>query len=177
MTYSEIWDVLVEHCQASALGKAEFEGYMLANDDGSRKLEYRFQGILGFGGKVWVEKGETPYVTCYPEDLTDYREVMIVRANAALKKLAGEKEIAEEPLTVIDRRNTGVGQVTKCALGAIVFYIRENLVDGKQVLELAVPEERWKRVSAVVAMEDSMGRGVMRNPEFTMEAAESILKG
>lgn len=45
--------------------------------------EYRFQGSLGFGGKVWSSSGRV-YVNCYPEHMTDERRVMIERANERL---------------------------------------------------------------------------------------------
>lgn len=47
-------------------------------------LEYRFQGHLGFGGKLWLNKGKAPYVTCYPEDETAGRKQLIALANEDL---------------------------------------------------------------------------------------------
>lgn len=49
-------------------------------------VEYRFQGDLGFGGKVWAERGRV-WVTCYSEDETDARRVMIQYANERLGTL------------------------------------------------------------------------------------------
>lgn len=48
--------------------------------------EYRFQGGLGFGGKLYFGV-EGPRVSCYHEDLTNERENMIKMTNEALKVL------------------------------------------------------------------------------------------
>lgn len=53
--------------------------------------EYRFQGRLGFGGKVWAHTyggGHFIAVSCYPEDLTSERYEMIDRANVLLSIVA-----------------------------------------------------------------------------------------
>lgn len=187
MTPGEIWDVLVRLCKASALEKAQFESYVLEHAMSHSVREYRFQGALGFGGKVWLNTGEFPYVTCYPEDLTDSREAMIRSANEALKKLSGVKETDGSPLQVLASKLLPAGQVTKCRLDGVVFYLRESLaVDEamtdvfgerptKQVLELLAPESSWKRIENVVKMEDSLKREIVRNPEFTAAWAEAAL--
>lgn len=175
MTPGEIWDVLVLHCQASRLGKAEFESHVLEHALDRHVLEFRFQGALGFGGKVWLNTGEFPYVTCYPEDLTDEREGMIRAANEVLKKLSGVKETSGVPVQLVASKLLEAGQVTKCRLENDVFYVRENLVGGKQVLELLAPDPAWKKIEGVIRLEDSMGRDVVRNPEFTVEWAEMVL--
>ena len=48
--------------------------------------EWRFIGNLGFGGKFRNNgnRGNVPYVDCYPEDETPERLVMIERANERL---------------------------------------------------------------------------------------------
>lgn len=175
MTPGEIWDVLVERCQASSLGKPEFESYMLENALSRHPMEYRFQGALGFGGKIWLNTGEFPYVTCYPEDLTDEREAMIRATNEVLKKLSGVKETSGAPVQLVASKLLAAGQVTKCRLEDDVFYVRENLADGKQVLELLAPEVAWSKIERIIKLEDSMGRAVVRNPEFTEAWAEAAL--
>jgi len=45
--------------------------------------EYRFMGLLGFGGKFWVSR-DGFHVSCYPEDLTPEREHYIQTTNLAL---------------------------------------------------------------------------------------------
>jgi hypothetical protein len=54
--------------------------------------EYRFMAALGFGGKFRNNGNfdNTPYVDCYPEDMTPIRRGMIDRANERIKKLFGE---------------------------------------------------------------------------------------
>lgn len=51
--------------------------------------EYRFGGALGFGGKFRNNgnRDNTPYVDCYPEDMTPERRDAIERTNAALRAL------------------------------------------------------------------------------------------
>lgn len=49
--------------------------------------EYRFQGNLGFGGKVWANRGSV-YVTCYPEDSNRDRETIIRACNTRLEALS-----------------------------------------------------------------------------------------
>jgi hypothetical protein len=52
--------------------------------------EWRFGGQLGFGGKFHMVDGFRPrmYVSCYPEDQTPERLVLIATVNAELAKLA-----------------------------------------------------------------------------------------
>lgn len=49
--------------------------------------EYRFQGSLGFGGKLYRE-GDRMWVSCYREDETPDRFTVIERTNAALSALS-----------------------------------------------------------------------------------------
>lgn len=80
-----IWEILKEHCGAGDFWKDNFisvaQGWGVEFHD----LEYRFQGALGFGGKIWIERNGSSRVTCYPEDETPERRRMIDAANAALK--------------------------------------------------------------------------------------------
>ena len=48
--------------------------------------EFRFQGMLGFGGKY---RSGTNTVDCYPEDMTPERAEIIARTNAAPAALEG----------------------------------------------------------------------------------------
>lgn len=80
----KLWDVLVEHADASADGKDAF--ISCAEQHGiERTFEYRFVGSLGFGGKIWLNNGDFPYVNCYREDETPQRERIIRVTNEALK--------------------------------------------------------------------------------------------
>ncbi|RYD66077.1 MAG: hypothetical protein EOP83_05935 [Verrucomicrobiaceae bacterium] len=60
--------------------------YYLAKREGD---EYRFQGKLGFGGKFRNNGNHdcTPYIDCYPEDMTEQRKIIINRVNAQLSEL------------------------------------------------------------------------------------------
>jgi len=51
------------------------------------RLEYRFMGHLGFGGKLWINSSSVPYVTCYMEDETAGRKALIAAANRELEQL------------------------------------------------------------------------------------------
>ena len=72
--YEQIWDILVEYAGANK-GSDDKELFVLAFLDGDKNSsrEYRFQGLLGFGGKFWrydrSPYSKVPfYVTYYPED-------------------------------------------------------------------------------------------------------------
>jgi hypothetical protein len=80
--HRQVWEVLVDECGASddRVQFAEFEHHWPAC------REFRFQGALGFGGKVWASRGRV-YVTCYPEHENTRRHEMIERANARLAEL------------------------------------------------------------------------------------------
>lgn len=69
-----VWSVLVEHAGAKESMRDEF----LAVHD----YEFRFQGVLGFGGKVYGK--HTLHVDCYTEDYTPARRAVIERVNNIL---------------------------------------------------------------------------------------------
>jgi hypothetical protein len=74
-----VFDILVEECGASSVMREEFKL------NWPECIEYRFQGLLGFGGKVWAGTvGRPPYVSCYLEDRTPKRDEMIQAANQRL---------------------------------------------------------------------------------------------
>ena len=90
MTYTDgqaaaIWDILVRKAGAldDPFDAANFIG-QCARGIG----EWRFQGSLGFGGKLY--EGRPPYVSCYPEDRTPERDRVIARTNEALAALFTE---------------------------------------------------------------------------------------
>jgi hypothetical protein len=91
------------------------------------------------------------------------------------------------------------GQLTKCRLGQVVFYVRENIAprgghflvaagermgwkQGRlsrrhdQVLELAAPEGEWDRIAAALKEVDTLKRPVRKNQRFTVKWAEAHLK-
>lgn len=83
------------------------------------------------------------------------------------------------PVVVLDSRilttPAGLSQLSKCSLEGTVFYVRENVADGKKFLELCAPEFYWLRISGIVKCEDSLERPVIKNEEFTVEWAERML--
>lgn len=169
MSPSGIWEILVEHAGADPGGLVAF----MEEASRSPVMEYRFQGMLGFGGKVWLKPSKTPYVTCYPEDLTDDRERAIEKTNDELRKLYGEPTTSGPTLSVLGQAKDACGQVTACAYGEKRFFVRERVREGKQVLELA-SSQAWDEVARIVKVEDSLGREVVRNDEFTEEEARKL---
>lgn len=75
-----VWEILVEEAGAWADDLPQFQHHWPGC------VEYRFQGRLGFGGKVWANQGQV-YVTCYPEDSTREREAIILACNKRLDAL------------------------------------------------------------------------------------------
>jgi hypothetical protein len=67
-------------------------------------------------------------------------------------------------------------QVTKVDVGGKVAYVRENVRDGKNVLELAAPEESWAKIAAIILVEDDLKREIHKSVDFTSEWAEKVLR-
>lgn len=78
------YDIIVEECGASDRDRDDFVDYM--TDDTGFPKEFRFQGHLGFGGKFYKTPNRC-YVSCYPEDQTPERQIMIARANRKIIEL------------------------------------------------------------------------------------------
>lgn len=76
----KVWSVVVEHCDAHEQDSRSF----LPCATRGHWTEYRFQGSLGFGGKVWHERGRSFRVSCHPEDSTPALEAAMATANAHL---------------------------------------------------------------------------------------------
>ncbi len=79
---NRIWDILIEECGATEHWRENFVHWVAHQNHSGR--EFRFQGHLGFGGKIWFYLDKI-YVNCYLEDETDERRAMIARANTRLK--------------------------------------------------------------------------------------------
>lgn len=77
-----VYDLLVAHAGANDDDRI---GFFFTQTDGYC-AEYRFQGLLGFGGKFWNSNNRW-YVSCYREDLTPVRQAAIDATNAALARL------------------------------------------------------------------------------------------
>lgn len=68
-------------------------------------------------------------------------------------------------------------QVTKAKIAGYVVYIRENVADGQQILELCAPEQAWTKVAAIIVLEDDLKREVRKNAAFTVEWSEWLFGG
>lgn len=87
--WDAIYSVLVKEAGALERERAQFVAQFEALP---RPREWRFCGLLGFGGKVW-DNGHGPiYVNCYREDETPARLKIIEFTNAALRSIAGDAE-------------------------------------------------------------------------------------
>jgi hypothetical protein len=76
-------------------------------------------------------------------------------------------ERIDEPLAVLAHKVFPSGaQLTKIKVAGQVAYVRENVGEGGQVLELSAPAESWAIVAAVVAVEDHLKRQI-RNVDFS----------
>jgi len=87
---NQVWEILVAACGASFEGDMREQFVYHAQRESMGPLEFRFQGELGFGGKVYLEK--PPRVAYYPEDQTAERDEMVEAANEKLCLLWGDWE-------------------------------------------------------------------------------------
>lgn len=86
-----IFDLLVEHAGAHEFDRKQFLCAQIERDC----REFRFCGVLGFGGKFWNNNGRL-YINCYNEDETPKRKRTINKVNKLLE--AYEKEIDEKEI-------------------------------------------------------------------------------
>lgn len=75
---STVYDILV---RCAGAREDDRDAFVFHLTDGCK--EWRFQGSLGFGGKLYVEPRRWR-VGCYREDLTPERAEVIQRTNAVL---------------------------------------------------------------------------------------------
>ena len=80
---NKVWDVLIEHAGASS-HDADRLAFVISSVGEDRLPEYRFQGALGFGGKVYLRDRRGWEVYYYPEDRSQKRDAIVSRTNAAL---------------------------------------------------------------------------------------------
>lgn len=84
MTAQELYDILADTVGVPTMKHEFIHRVDQALKTGDR-LEYRFMGHLGFGGKLWLQSRAAPYVTCYQEDETAHgRKMLISLANEDL---------------------------------------------------------------------------------------------
>lgn len=79
-TANTVYDILATHAGAPESHRRDFIYYA---EEGHSRMEFRFCGALGFGGKVYVQRGRV-WVAYYPEDRTFERDEIVKRTNAAL---------------------------------------------------------------------------------------------
>jgi hypothetical protein len=80
---SLIFDALVDTCGARESRREDFIHY-LSQDQ--KNHEYRFQGFLGFGGKLYHQWDEL-WVGCYPEDMDKVKQSMIHEAHTRIEEI------------------------------------------------------------------------------------------
>jgi hypothetical protein len=78
----QIFEILVETCGADWRDWPSFAHHVTTKN----RVEFRFQGNLGFGGK-FHRYGEKMYVSCYTEDDTFERRSAIQTANERIYDL------------------------------------------------------------------------------------------
>lgn len=76
--YTEIYNILINNCNADSKQLEEFVSYHIKN---SMFPEWRFQGNLGFGGKYHAIFNR---VSCYSEDLNQKTLKIIEKTNLEL---------------------------------------------------------------------------------------------
>lgn len=76
----KVYDILLE-AGATENWRTDFVLHMSGTTQ-----EYRFGGMLGFGGKFYNMAGRW-YISCYPEDRTDARAKLIESINTRLRAL------------------------------------------------------------------------------------------
>lgn len=88
-TANKIWDILIEYAGRYDYmhGETDYDrlAFVTLATEG-RWTQFRFQGSLGFGGKVYYG-GPGFVVTCYREDETPDRVAAMATTNAALEQL------------------------------------------------------------------------------------------
>lgn len=77
-----LYQILIEHAGAPASGVASFITAQLQGEQPCP--EYRFQGTLGFGGKLYYDRARGFTATCYSEDLTEERKGILAATNRVL---------------------------------------------------------------------------------------------
>lgn len=88
---SDICDLLIKQCGLSSFHAGVMPVSLVGK---SFPIEYRFQGLLGFGGKIRIRYDKW-YVDNYSEDRTSLRDVIIKVTNKRLARLYKASEDAD----------------------------------------------------------------------------------
>lgn len=89
MTAEDLWKVIEKHCGAAEGMKTDFIRDAKEALDRHERMEYRFKGSLGLGGKLWLDMDGRARVSCYSEDETPERKAAMTAANKMLQRLSG----------------------------------------------------------------------------------------
>ncbi len=84
---NRVYDILIRYAGARDCAdlRAQFVHYAGLPLD---RKEFRFGGLLGFGGKVRMRPDRPyPFVDCYTTDLNEQREAAIEATNLALREI------------------------------------------------------------------------------------------
>lgn len=81
--WNSLYDILTTECGAPKRFRENFVWIMTNNPE---CREYRFQGDLGFGGKLYRETRGRFRVDCYLKDRTEARDEMMRKANERIKE-------------------------------------------------------------------------------------------
>jgi hypothetical protein len=80
------YDVVTNNCGAPVHARNPC-AFHFTRWNGRAPTEFRFQGDLGFGGKLYLSRARGFYVDTYPEDRTQSRAAAIEAANAELASI------------------------------------------------------------------------------------------
>ena len=94
--YHKVWDILVEYAGAREDDRPRFVQACLEKDKFGCLREWRFCGLLGFGGKFWRNDGNI-YISCYPEDRTRTRDKIVAEVNGLLAEITPKDGIYGPP--------------------------------------------------------------------------------
>lgn len=83
--FNRVWNILVEHAGARKTSTWERDSFIRSFVN-ETNYEWRFQGLLGFGGKFYRNCGRM-WISCYSEDRTPERDAIIARVNPMLAEL------------------------------------------------------------------------------------------
>lgn len=82
---NEVWDVLVELAGANERDRDTFVRYLTSPEPFGQ--EYRFIGVLGFGGKLHFNTFRGARVSCYPEHHTPETKSVLDAVNERLRRI------------------------------------------------------------------------------------------
>lgn len=146
-TYEHVWSLLQKHCGAGEEPKTEFLQNTPRTIDVHEHMEFRFQGALGFGGKIRYNPKDHFYVDCYPEDMNPERRRMIEEVNAELKKLKIRHNL---DLNIDD------GQAESCIKTCRwPVFIGKNGLIVVTVDQIGIPKSYWHQGGFVADFSDT----------------------